>query len=379
MQIFGKSQSMEYTLRKSNVNIYDCTCSVWRANKERESNRTCMHLRHLRGEAEERDRVGERGILSCDQTLCRLNNETLERKKLGKCGIRSCDQSPQQARPDPQPLLEKIRQAAVDRDIHAIECLVCWNEYQPEGPMMPKVMPCGHSLCMTCLDIPAIRFCPTCYLLLPVTPAKDFPTNYALKDQLELLNQPPAGSVPPAGAAGAVGAPSQPCGAAGGEQAAHPRDADATSAEGGRPTAADSPGHDSPVGQRDATLPGCGSGRPPPRGNSSTPSPTATIATGPAPGAQVFGRRLQLPGPQPTGGLAAPDGGFPAVKPAAARGSGGVEGAAGASASGRAVPRCVSATRLLSPAIWAPPVLRERAHAGAAQAALARPHCQVGT
>ena len=73
------------------------------------------------------------------------------------------------------------------------ECSVCFETYQNEGPKCPKLLPCSHTVCLSCLK----RFtryrhsqikCPECQRLtsLPPEGAGAFPTNRYV---LEILNQ----------------------------------------------------------------------------------------------------------------------------------------------------------------------------------------------
>ena len=76
------------------------------------------------------------------------------------------------------------------------ECSVCLEEFTKEGDRCPKLLPCGHTLCVSCLgavsqliSLKGLEIqCPECrvYHVLPPTGPKGFPTNSYILHILDL-------------------------------------------------------------------------------------------------------------------------------------------------------------------------------------------------
>ena len=69
-------------------------------------------------------------------------------------------------------------------------CGICFEEYQPEGDLRPKLLPCSHTLCLKCLQKLPIKnnkiSCPECNQKMgfPADGVSNFSTNrYTLESQ----------------------------------------------------------------------------------------------------------------------------------------------------------------------------------------------------
>jgi hypothetical protein len=77
--------------------------------------------------------------------------------------------------------------AALELIREQLECILCFQGFCADGPRTPKQLPCGHSLCLTCLTallLSTRRLCPTCgdsQGALPDRPAEEYPYNWDLR------------------------------------------------------------------------------------------------------------------------------------------------------------------------------------------------------
>jgi hypothetical protein len=62
-------------------------------------------------------------------------------------------------------------------DNQALRCGVCFENYEDDGPHVPHVLPCGHSLCGPCISHLNPRACPFDRTNLPFN---DFPRNFTI-------------------------------------------------------------------------------------------------------------------------------------------------------------------------------------------------------
>ena len=81
------------------------------------------------------------------------------------------------------------------------ECGVCYELYEKEGDNCPKLLPCGHSLCLSCLrkmSKPGYTQCPFCRMTLQILcgDAENFPTNEYVLTQNKIYTIPPLTGAP---------------------------------------------------------------------------------------------------------------------------------------------------------------------------------------
>jgi hypothetical protein len=90
----------------------------------------------------------------------------------------------------------------------AVECIGCLEAYCADGLRAPKLLPCGHSLCLACLTallLSARRLCPTCgetRATLPDCPAVEYPCNWDLRNIARALEGGGGGRAGSGGAGG---------------------------------------------------------------------------------------------------------------------------------------------------------------------------------
>lgn len=90
------------------------------------------------------------------------------------------------------------------------ECPVCMTGYD-ETVRRPRSMPCGHTVCTTCIDgiiAKGHATCPTCRISNTVPKGGQFPVNYVVEDLLGRLKDSPSSS--PSAAAAASGCQLEP-------------------------------------------------------------------------------------------------------------------------------------------------------------------------
>ena len=78
-------------------------------------------------------------------------------------------------------------------DIVSIGCHICFEDYSSsEAHRMPKVIPCGHTLCLHCLQLLFKKWpspdCPFCSETIPL-PLKKIPTNFGILDIMNDMHQ----------------------------------------------------------------------------------------------------------------------------------------------------------------------------------------------
>ena len=74
------------------------------------------------------------------------------------------------------------------------ECGVCYEVYEKKGAKCPKLLPCGHSLCLLCLSKTLKHGhikCPFCRMALQILSgdARSFPTNKRILTQNKRLSE----------------------------------------------------------------------------------------------------------------------------------------------------------------------------------------------
>lgn len=69
----------------------------------------------------------------------------------------------------------------------ALSCGVCFETYTEDGFRSPHVLPCGHTLCRTCISHLSPRVCPFDRVTLP--PENEFPRNYSIINMLQASSQ----------------------------------------------------------------------------------------------------------------------------------------------------------------------------------------------
>ena len=62
---------------------------------------------------------------------------------------------------------------------HTIDCSICSESYTTEGNNEPKVLPCGHTLCCSCVHKIENQLCPNCEKRFEM---QFIVTNYTLRD-----------------------------------------------------------------------------------------------------------------------------------------------------------------------------------------------------